>query len=95
VAVGNVMDKLPDGPAAGPVGGVELLRRQPAYGGAELGRRGGDFVNPLSKLLLGSGASPFEFSYWILQVCHSSTIQEWRWAPSALPVSCASLQAGR
>jgi hypothetical protein len=53
VAVGHVMNRLTNRPAAWPVRRVELLVRQPAHGLAELRRRGGDGVDALRALARG------------------------------------------
>lgn len=46
VAVGKMMHHLPQGPAGGPVRGVELLRRQAGHGLTQVAWSSGDFTDP-------------------------------------------------
>ena len=69
VAVGNVMDQLADGPAAGPVGRVELLVVEAGDGGAHF--RGGffDVSDVGAALVVGEACGALEFSDGVAQVC--------------------------
>lgn len=70
VAVGDVMDHLPYGPPAGPIGRVELLFREPVYSRANQPRQRGNLIDPTGQVLTGDLTFVFVFADGIAESVH-------------------------
>jgi hypothetical protein len=84
MAIGNVMDYLPDGPPSGPIGRIELLLVEVPDSLAKVRARCCDFSDPLGAQCGIHLRGPIEFSHGISQI-HKSIlpIEEHRDSPGA------------
>src|SRR5580700_300438 len=70
MAVRQMMDHLPHGPAAGTIRSVEMLGRKPGNGGLQAGRRLGNVFDALATLAGSEHRLRGTFSDGITQVLH-------------------------
>src|SRR5437762_2502746 len=69
VALGHMMDHLPDSPAAVAIRRIELFGREPLHGAAQPGWSRCDDLDITYTVRYRNQIGRFEFSYWVPGIC--------------------------